>query len=281
MHRDPWTNPDSQSEQAIKAMATRLEDRAKNTAFMGMIGRYAELLPSSQGMTILDLGCGTGVVARQLAADLDSSSVIHGADVSFSLLEEAKRLDSGERVRWNKVSGDVLPYPDGTFDGIVMHTLLSHVPDPLPILREARRVLKSNGKLIVFDADHAGTTYGQKDYQKGRRIDALLTSAIARHPDICRQMPCYLKEAGFQLDRHFADVISECGKGDYWLSSVKAFIAFLPTLGALSQDECQEWEESMLRSQDDGTFFASGTFFTFVASVDGSESLTTPETVTP
>ena len=146
-----------------------------------------------------------------------------------------------------------------------MHTLLSHVPDPISVLSEARRVLKKNGRLIVFDADHAGTTYNQGDYEMTRRCDFLLSSAIATNPDICRQLPRLLKAAGYTLTNHDVDVISECGQGDYWLSSVQGFARLLPTLGALSKEDADAWVSYMLKSHDDGTFFASGTFYTFYA----------------
>ena len=121
------------------------------------------------------------------------------------------------------------------------------------------------GRLVVFDADHAGTTYGQADYETARRFDHLLSSAIATHPDVCRQMPRYLKAAGFELTDYRADVIAECGRGDYWLSSVRGIARMFPTLAALPPEEAERWAGHMLQSHADGTFFAAGSFFTFHA----------------
>lgn len=263
---DPYTNPDSQPDSAIQAMITRLEERGQNSAFSRMIRTYVETLNNESPLKALDLGCGTGVVTRQLAIRLHPSSEIHGADVSASLLEEAQKLSSSNQIKWDHVEAGRLPYPDETFDAIMMHTLLSHVPSPIDLLIEAKRILKKDGQLIVFDADHAGTTYGHPDYETMRRINHLLSSAIAAQPDACRQMPRYLKQAGFKLNRHQADVISECGTGDYWLSSVRGFARLLPTLNILPPEEAKEWVEQMLNSHNNGTFFASGVFYTFYAS---------------
>lgn len=169
------------------------------------------------------------------------------------------------RVSWDHVPPGSLPYADGYFDVAVMHTLLSHVPDPAAVLTQGRRVLRAAGRLIVFDADHAGTTYGLPNYEQMRRIDFLLTSSIASHPDVCRQMPRLLKEVGFQLVGHHADILCECGNGDYWLSSVKGFIAMLPALNVLSPEEGEDRAAQMLQSHENGTFFASGAFNTFIA----------------
>ncbi len=262
---DPYTDPDSQPESARSAMMERLEDRGRHAGFSGMIARYVATLPAARPLTVLDLGCGTGVVTRHLAAALHPGSRVHGADVSATLLEEAARLSSGARVTWDHVAPGPLPYADGTFDAVTMHTVLSHVPEPSAVLRQVHHVLKPGGRLIVFDADHAGTTYSQPTHEATRRIDHLLTSAIAAQPGVCRQMPRLLKSAGFRLESHAADIISECGRGDYWLSSVHGFARLMPTLRILPEDEAQAWVDHMLRSHEEGTFFAAGAFYTFHA----------------
>jgi ubiquinone/menaquinone biosynthesis C-methylase UbiE len=262
---DPYRDPDSQADATLQAMITRLEERGRHAGFSRMIRAYVAALPTDRPLTVLDLGCGTGVVARQVAAAAHPSSAVHGADVSNRLLNEARRLDPTGRIRWDHIRPGALPYGEATFDAVLMHTLLGHVPDPAAILAEAARVLRRGGRLIVFDADHAGTTYGEADYETTRRIDHLLSSAIATHPDVCRQMPRYLKAAHFKLTDYRADVIAECGRGDYWLSSVRGFARMFPTLGVLSPEEADRWVGHMLKSHEDGTFFAAGSFYTFHA----------------
>ena len=262
---DPYTNPDQQSDTTLKAMITRLEERAKHSVFEGMIQDYIAEIPSDQPLVVLDFGCGTGVVIRALEPVLHPDCELHGADISTQLLQAARALSMGTRIHWDKVEPQGLPYSRDTFDVIIMHTLLSHVPDPEATLKEAARLLKPSGRLIVFDADHAGTTFGLKDFSKMRECDFRLTSAIASQPDICRQMPRHLKAAGFALRSHRSRVLSECGKGDFWLSSVRGFARLIPALGILSEAEEKEWVKQMLESHEAGTFFASGTFYTFHA----------------
>lgn len=269
---DPYTNPDSQTDRTIRAMITRLEERGQHSAFQNMINRYVSSIPKDRPVNVLDLGCGTGVVTRRLAQALHGSSRVHGADVSDVLLDEGRRQDQARRIHWDHLTPGRLPYADGQFDVIVMHTLLSHVSDPVAILKEAKRVLAPHGTLVIFDADHAGTTYGQESYEAMRRVDHLLTSTIATHPDVCRQMPRYLKAAEFRLNQHHSEILSECGRGDFWLSSVRGVEKMIPALNILTEEEGHKWVAQMFDSHNNGTFFAAGAFYTFYASTTESSN---------
>ncbi len=247
-------------------MATRLEERGRHPFFLQLIANYANRVRTDIPLHIMDLGCGTGVVTRHFENKLHPGSTLTGADISSRLLDAARTHSPGSRIHWQKLEFAPLPYDDSSFDVIVMHTLLSHVAEPEALLRDAHRTLKTGGSLIVCDADHASTTYSLPDYAKTRATDHKLIAAIATHPDICRQMPRLLKHSGFELECHSAEILSECGRGDFWLSSVKGFARLIPALGILPEKEGQDWVESMLRSQEAGTFFAAGSYYTFFAS---------------
>jgi SAM-dependent methyltransferase len=262
---DPYSNPDQQADTTLQAMITRLEERGQHPVFHRMIDQYANEIAADTPIRLLDLGCGTGVVIRLLEQRLHPAAILHGADISRCLLDAARGLAPDSRVNWDHLDGTRLTYADAAFDCITMHTLLSHVPDVGKLLEEVFRVLKPGARLIVFDADHASTTYGLPDYVTMRDIDHKLTSAIATHPDICRQLPRLLKAAGFRLQRHDSTLLSECGTGDFWLSSVRGFARLIPALGILPAAEGQAWVDHMLRSHADGTFFAAGAFYTFHA----------------
>jgi ubiquinone/menaquinone biosynthesis C-methylase UbiE len=193
--KDPWTNPDTHADGTVEAMSTRLEERGANAAFAGMIEKYLSMvLPTASveqqpRFAVLDLGTGTGVVIRACAARLQKNGIpgdnvrLHGLDISEKLLAQARRLDTSNSITWTKLDpadGGRLPYADGEFDVIVMHTLLSHVTDPVSTLRDAARCLKKrDGRLVVFDADHAGTVYGLPDFQKMMDTNLKLAVAIA------------------------------------------------------------------------------------------------------
>lgn len=262
---DPYQNPDQQSDATIHAMMTRLEERGQHPFFLRLITNYANQVRTDVPLHVLELGCGTGVVIRHFEKRLHPESTLIGADISRRLLDAASAYSPGSRILWEKLEPGPLPYGTSSFDLVVMHTLLSHVAKPEELLRETNRLLKPGGSLIVFDADHASTTYALPDYATTRETDRKLVAAIATHPDICRQLPRLLTQAGFKLASHSADILSECGRGDFWLSSVRGFARLIPALGILPGDEGNAWVESMLASHDAGTFFAAGSYYTFFA----------------
>ncbi|MEM9803591.1 MAG: metalloregulator ArsR/SmtB family transcription factor [Planctomycetota bacterium] len=111
----------------------------------------AQLL--SPGLTLADLGCGTGYVARSLVGLCDRLVCI---DRSAGMLEEAERrlraaTPEGTSVEFRSGELDALPLDDGELDGAVAAMVLHHLPELGPALREMRRVLRPGGTLSIVE----------------------------------------------------------------------------------------------------------------------------------
>ena len=74
-------------------------------------------------------------------------------------IDRARRM-GGDVAGLSFVSGDgrELPFEDGSFDAVVCHTSLCHIPGPDAVLAEAHRMTAEGGLLAVFDGDYATTT---------------------------------------------------------------------------------------------------------------------------
>jgi SAM-dependent methyltransferase len=100
---------------------------------------------------VLDVACGTGVVARGAAEQVGASGHVAAIDVNAAMLEVARRVDSpaGAPIAWQQASALELPYDEGSFDVVLCQLGLQFFPDPGAALRQMRRVLVARGRLGV------------------------------------------------------------------------------------------------------------------------------------
>jgi ubiquinone/menaquinone biosynthesis C-methylase UbiE len=127
----------------------------------------ADLQP---GERVLDVACGTGVVARLAAEAVAPSGKVKGLDVNPGMLAVAqKEAPRDTCIEWCEASAESMPLEDGAFDVVLCQMGLQFVPNKLAALREMRRVLVSGGRAYV-------TVPGPKP-----RLFAVMTDALARH----------------------------------------------------------------------------------------------------
>ncbi len=104
--------------------------------------------------TMLDLGCGPGHIPPMIV-DRSPTSRIIGLDAAATMLEiaESHRLSCSapEQITYQLADAKALPFEDDSFDVVMSNTVLHHIPDPIPFLEEANRVLKATGVLLIRD----------------------------------------------------------------------------------------------------------------------------------
>jgi ubiquinone/menaquinone biosynthesis C-methylase UbiE len=105
------------------------------------------LLPGS--MVVADLGCGTGAVAARLGPYVTK---VIGVDNSAAMLKAARRrTESIESVDLRKGDLAALPIDDASCDAVLILLVLTYLDDPQAALKEAARILKPGGRLVVVD----------------------------------------------------------------------------------------------------------------------------------
>lgn len=267
---DPWSRTDELDKSLVDAMVTRLEARAKYPPFLGMLNDYLEAMEIDAKPAVLDLGTGSGFVARTVAARSGFSGHVLGIDLSPELIKAAARLAEGEgldgKVRFEAGDTRSLKMESGSFDAVIAHTLISHVPDPVSVIAEISRVLKPGGVVGIFDGDFASKTFSQEDPRKAIELDELINNTMTANPYVMRLMPRYLKQAGLELKAFFPYVLAEVGQADFWKSSVESNRRLIPQTGIMTQDEADAWAAGIMKSSGEGVFFGATNFYTYVAS---------------
>jgi demethylmenaquinone methyltransferase / 2-methoxy-6-polyprenyl-1,4-benzoquinol methylase len=112
--------------------------------------RYGALLRAGlqPGMQVLDVGVGTGLVARRAAQIVGNPALVTGVDPSPGMLANA-RLPPG--VKLVEGRAEDIPFPDESFDFVSMGYALRHISDLSVAFREFRRVLKPGGRLCILE----------------------------------------------------------------------------------------------------------------------------------
>lgn len=109
--------------------------------------RVAALRP---GERVLDVACGTGVVARLASQQVGDTGSVAGLDVNPGMLAVARSVTpAGTPIEWHEASAEAMPLPDASFDVVLCQMGLQFVPDKHAALREMWRVLVQGGRLIL------------------------------------------------------------------------------------------------------------------------------------
>jgi ubiquinone/menaquinone biosynthesis C-methylase UbiE len=152
-----------------------------------VVERTAEIALSALAApgSVLDVGCGTALLLRLLAARLPRASVLQGVDPASAMIAMARGVgDLDPRVRLQEAAVEQLPFPDERFDLVVSSLSFDHWGDQGQGLREVARVLTPEGRLVLVDL-FAGwlavtTRIGRARARTPRRVGRLLAQASLR-----------------------------------------------------------------------------------------------------
>ena len=109
-----------------------------------------EIAALRPGERVLDVACGTGVVARLASQAVGAAGTVVGLDINPGMLAVASSTTPpGIAIDWHEASAEALPLPEASFDVVLCQMGLQFVPDRRAALSEMRRVLASGGRLIL------------------------------------------------------------------------------------------------------------------------------------
>jgi ubiquinone/menaquinone biosynthesis C-methylase UbiE len=267
--RDPYRYINELDDAAAERLIARLESRARDKVFTKLFEKYAGQLDLPRSARVLDVGCGSGVIVRSLVQRRDFSGQAFGVDHSPLFIDAARRFAQAEgiadRVVFQIGDAHKLEFSDASFDAVIAHTLISHVSEAETVLREIARVLRRGGTFAIFDADYASLTYAFSDHALGRQMDEALANATFNNPRVMRELPHLLWETGFEIIAAWGDVVAEIGNGSYFKTFAETYSPYVSEAGLLPADTVQTWLAVQRRSMENGTFFASCNYYTYLA----------------
>jgi ubiquinone/menaquinone biosynthesis C-methylase UbiE len=150
--------------------------------------RAIELLPMKG--VVLDVGTGTARIPP-LMSEINPNLQIIAVDLSKNMLEVArlnvKKANLSGKITLQKVDAKKLPFEDNYFDAVVSNSLIHHISDPIPVLKEINRVTKKRGSIFIRDLIRPDSeeavdvlvnlyAYDADEYQKKLYRDSLYAS---------------------------------------------------------------------------------------------------------
>jgi SAM-dependent methyltransferase len=127
--------------------ATAYESLLVPALFEEWSGRMIDAVQVRPGNRVLDVACGTGVLARAAAARATPDGSVTGVDPGLGMLSVARWR--APDIAWREGTAEALPFPDQSFDAVVSQFGLMFFADRLRAIREMMRVLRSGGRIAV------------------------------------------------------------------------------------------------------------------------------------
>jgi SAM-dependent methyltransferase len=215
--------------------------------FVHSKARMSALLPSSEDVRLVDVGCGTG---EDVGTEQGRRFVV-GIERSAHMINEARRRHP--MLMLVAADGQHLPLGSEAIDVLRADRVLQHLTDAALAVREFRRVLRGGGVVITFDPDVMTAKVDGVDHDVVTRVLAWRT-ATRPGADTVRRIDSLLAEVGFEdvlVERHLLDLAS-LDRAD-GMMGVAEWGARAAAAGRLSAGAASHWSDEVRDANRAGT----------------------------
>ena len=214
------------------------------------------------GERVLDIGCGPGFLAAEMAEEVGADGRVHGIDPSDSMLAIARH--SPTPVDYGRGDALALPFEDEQFDVAVSTQVYEYVDDIEGALVEALRVLRPGGRLLVLDTDWDSIVWHSRDRDRMERVLAAWNEHLA-DPYLPRRLPALMRAAGLELtDATVIPILNHGADRNTYSAGMLGLVAeFVAGRGGVTADEATAWADDLQSLGDD--YFFSLNRYLFVA----------------
>lgn len=252
---DYWAELSDADDVTLQRLSDALEGRATEPQQRAMLETYLADVPFPESARILKVGSGTGAIARTLAQWPSVAEVV-GVDPTPGFVARANQLaTSVDHLSFHVADGRNLPFGEGDFDIVVFHTTLCHLPGPDLALAEARRVLRSGGRVAIFDGDYTTITVALGDHDPLQTcVDAMLAAGLENRW-LVRQLPKMVRAAGFEVHRFRSYGYVQTSEPTYILTMIDRGADLLANSGCIADDLCHALKTEARQRVTDARFF--------------------------
>lgn len=229
--------------------------------------RTLEGLGLRPGEHVLDAGCGTGFLTRELAIAVGPNGRVVGIDNSQDMLERAKTRCNGlPQVQLKKGTVEKIPEKDNSFDAVSCVQVLLYVNEASKALGECHRVLKRGGRVVILETDWRGVVLNSSDEVLSRRMFEAWNDAVPS-PKLPVQLGPLLVAQGFSAVRvEPIPILNTSYRPDNFAVDTLKWVAhYAQEQGAVSEAEAVVWLADLFRLGEKSAFFFCVNRFLFTA----------------
>lgn len=202
---------------------------------------------------ILDVGCGTGTVTRDIARL--TKGIVVAFDGSSDLVYVANSILK-DFTNTNLIigSGNLIPFLDNTFDIVTCNLFFMWVEQPKKVIKEMTRVLRPGGKLLAsLEPDYGGKIHWPENKKVDKIFSGLAIKEKGGDPHIGRKLRSLFVGAGLETKVGIGNNrIWDCEEDkSYYLHARDFYVKALKNSG-LKDEEIDKWEYEYLKSLDEG-----------------------------
>ncbi len=261
---DPYSDLAAQQKHMQERIADAMEARCLEPAQKTIRRAYLADINLSAGAKALEMGSGTGHVTEDLLHLAGATSAIGIEPSPVMVARATEQFSDNPQLSFEIGDAKNTGFLDESFDMILMHTLLCHVPQPREVLAEAHRLLKPGGVLAICDGDYDTATAQIADYDPLDQLVRFMINQNVTNLWIMRQISGLLDEFGFRLGARQGHSYVAEGDATYFLTVIDRGADRMFEEGILGSETAAALKKEARDRVDKNTFFG---FMSYVSQI--------------
>ncbi len=229
--------------------------------------RTLQALQLKAGEFVLDVGCGTGLLAHDMATLVGAGGRVVGVDINqHRLMLAERRCADLPQVHLKQSNAENLPEGVESFDAVACVQVLLYLSDVPTALSEMHRVLKPGGRIAIIETDWRGTVLNSFDDSLTRRMLAAWDDAVSS-PNLPVRLGPLMKGQGFSavsVDA-FPIVNTSYAPSSWSIDMLEQFAQYAREQDAVSAADSEAWLDDLQHKGAEGSYFFCVNRFVFTA----------------